>query len=75
MNEIQLTLDVKPSKYGNSYVALVADLGYCKRNLVCNRQLLNEIFDCPPSVMQSLPKNTSIPVGYLSTEIVQCQGK
>lgn len=75
MNKIQLTLDAKTSKNGNSYVALVADLGYCKRNLIFDKQLLTELFDCPPSVLKQLPVGTSISVGYLSADLNQHKDK
>ena len=68
MNKINLTLETKTSKTGNKYSALFADLGYCKRALCFDSNLLCELFDCPPSVLKTLPVGSCISVGYLSSE-------
>lgn len=67
MNKINLTLETKISKNGHKYSALFADLGYCKRGVCYDSILLCELFDCPPSVLKSLPEGSCISVGYLSS--------
>lgn len=69
MNKINLTLETKISKNGHKYSALFADLGYCKRGVCYDSILLCELFDCPPSVIQSLPEGSCISVGCLSSEL------
>lgn len=69
MNKINLTLETRISKTGNKYSALFANLDYGKRGLCFDPSLLCELFDCPPSVLKSLPEGSCISVGYLSSEL------
>lgn len=62
---MNIILESKISKNGNNYTCLSVDLGYCKKAISFDKDMIAEILNVAVSTIKKLPTNYSKVIGKL----------